>query len=334
MKQSRKNGIKIAAALSLAALSLCGCAAETPVPVAGEAAPAQIATPMATPYETAAPQITATPAATPAITPTPAPETQYTAQVVCTAKESVNIRAGAGTDTEVLGHFPAGETAGVIADEGDWVRIAYGGIEGYVSADYVIAVHAPSVAVPSGDWTMILINKWNRLPEGFTVELADFEGGQVDARILEICTQMFADAAEDGAELQLVDAYRSYETQRDAFEEKVQSYVNQGYSREAAEEKASTITARPNTSEHQTGLALDIVTPSHPRRNSGIADTQAFKWLNANAFRYGFIMRYAKDKTEKTGVIFEPWHWRFVGAEAAQAVKESGQCWEEYLGAD
>jgi D-alanyl-D-alanine carboxypeptidase len=185
--------------------------------------------------------------------------------------------------------------------------------------------------VPSGVWASILVSPASYLPDDFSVELADFEGGKVDARILEICEEMFADAAEDGIQFQLVDAYRSNERQSELFEAKVKSYLNKGYSRKKAEAEAATITARPGTSEHQTGLALDIVTPSYTKRNKGFANTDAFKWLDANAQDYGFTLRYKKDKVSLTGVIYEPWHWRFVGVEAAQAIKQSGECYEEYL---
>ncbi len=110
------------------------------------------------------------------------------------------------------------------------------------------------------------------------------------------------------------------------------SYIAKGYSRADAEAEAATITARPNTSEHQTGLALDIVTPSYTRRDKGFANTEAFKWMSANAQDYGFTLRYPQGKQEYTRVIYEPWHWRFVGVEAAKAMKQSGQCLEEYWG--
>ena len=128
-----------------------------------------------------------------------------------------------------------------------------------------------------------------------------------------------------------MDAYRSYETQNAQYHKKVNSYIAKGYSREDAEVKAATITARPNTSEHQTGLALDIVTPSYTKRDKGFANTDAFFWLYANAQDYGFILRYKQDKQEITKVIYEPWHWRFVGAQAARAIKQSGECYEEYM---
>jgi len=197
--------------------------------------------------------------------------------------------------------------------------------------------HKPSVLanepVFEDEWAQILVNPSHVLPEDFNVDLSDFEGGQVDARILAICEAMFADAKEDGVELILVDAYRSRERQSELFSKKVESYLEDGYGREEAETKAATITARPDTSEHQTGLALDIVSPAHTSRDSGFDETMAFKWLYDNADSYGFILRYPKNKTADTGVVYEPWHWRYVGAAAAAEIRESGECMEEYLGA-
>lgn len=326
-------------ALVLCALTLCACGVpEEPSPesAAATVTPTATVTPeaTATAVPTTAPEETTsvTPVVTPTPIPTATPAAAYIGKVACTAAEFVNIRSGAGTNTDIVGRLPAGAAADLIAYDGNWAQIVYEGVSGFVSRDYIVRLHGPSITVPAGAWTQILVNQWSLLPDGFTVELADFKGGQVDARILGICTEMFADAEEDGVKFKLYDAYRSFETQSAQFEAKVQSYINKGYSREEAEKKASTITARPNTSEHQTGLALDIVTPSYTKRDSGFADTQAFKWLSVNAANYGFIMRYAKGKTDITGVIYEPWHWRFAGVEAARAMKESGKSLEEYLG--
>ncbi len=297
-----------------------------------------IQTPASTlqPTETVTPQPTDEPESTPVPTVTPQPTTtpkfDYIGMVISTAADFVNIRQQPNTDSDILGQFPGGEQAGVIDNDGEWVHIYYKDIEGYVHRDYTVASSSPSVEVPSGDWAQILVNPTHLLPDDYEIELSDFEGGQINTRIFEIATAMFEDAAEDGVEFKLVDSYRSYDTQAKYYEEKVQYYIDRDYSREDAETKAATITARPNTSEHQAGLALDIVTPSWPRRNSGFADTAAFKWLDANAYKYGFIQRYPKGKEDITKVIFEPWHWRFVGVEIAAAIEESGQCFEEYLG--
>ena len=279
---------------------------------------------MPTPIPTTPPEETAA--------PTPSPTVAYARQVLCIADEYVNVRAEASKDAEALGRLSAGDKVNLITYENGWAKIEYEGAVGYMNQDYIIRLQSPDIAVPSGDWAMILVNQQSLLPDGFTVLTADFEGGQVDARILAICRQMFADAKEDGVTFRLVDAYRSFETQSALYEEKVQDFIAKGNSRENSEVQAATITARPNTSEHQTGLALDIVTPTYTKRNKGFAQTRAFKWLDANAASYGFIMRYPDGNLEFTGVIYEPWHWRFVGVEAAREMKNSGECFEEYLG--
>ncbi len=302
--------------------------APPPMPAAPMGTPAPVVTPSPTPVPTTPPEATPEPVQTPQPTQTAA----YIGQAVCTAEESVNIRENPGKNGAVLGALPAGETADVLAYEDGWARVHYNGIDGYVSRDYLIGRHTPDIEVPAGEWAAVLVNPSHPLPDGFETAVAGFEGGQVDARIFDICTAMFADAADDGVKFKLVDAYRSFERQNELYQQKVDSYIAKGYSREDAETQAATITARPNTSEHQTGLALDIVTPSYTKRDKGFAKTDAFKWLDANAQDYGFTLRYKPGKQELTGVIYEPWHWRFVGVEAAQAMKQSAECLEEYFG--
>ena len=319
----------LAAVFCIAVVLLNACTTPDAAPE-----PTEITTPAATPSPDPSPTPSPTPAASLASVATTAPEPtiSYAGQVICIANEFVNIRSAASADSDITGTFPAGDTADVMSFEDGWAYIVYDGIVGYVSTDYTVVKHTPESPVPTGDWTQILVSPTSYLPEGFEVTLADFETGQVDARILDVCNEMFAAAAEDGVTLQLVDAYRSRERQSALFEEMVSRYTSRGYSRANAETKAATITARPDTSEHQTGLALDIVTPSYTKMNKGFANTDAFKWLNANAQFYGFTMRYPADKVDITGVIYEPWHWRFVGTKAAAAMKQSGQCFEEYLG--
>ena len=327
------------AALALLFVLLSACTAETgpgpaKTPAAATASEAATATPASTPAQTATP--------TPAQTATPAPTAYaFVGKAVCTADEFVNIRVGAGAGTEKIGTLPAGKTVNVIGYDGAWVHISYGGLVGWVRSDYLGSGGNDSgksdsgdapIDVPMGGWATILVNPSHPLPDGFSVPVANFEGGQVDKRILTVCRRMFADAKEDGVTLRLVDAYRSYARQNSLYQKKVNSYIAKGYSRKAAEKEAATITARPNTSEHQTGLALDIVTPSYTIRDKGFANTKAFKWLDAHAQDYGFTLRYRADKVSITKVIYEPWHWRFVGVKAARAMKKSGQCYEEYMG--
>ncbi len=269
----------------------------------------------------------------PTVTPVQIPAYTYKGQAVSLASDYVNIRQEPRIGAKIKGEFPAGATADVIEYSYGWARIVYNNTEGYVSRDYIFEILFPEVAVPVGDWASVVINQKNLLPEGFEVSLADFEGGQVDARILEVCEKMFADAKKAGVDLRLMDAYRSYKTQSEQYEKKVKSIMaKKRLSRSKAEKEAAKITARPNTSEHQTGLALDIVTSSYKKRDAGFAKTKAFKWLNENAHNYGFTLRYKKNKVSVTKVIYEPWHWRFVGVKAAADMKISGQCLEEYFG--
>ncbi len=329
-----RGGRGVAFALILLLLSGCTAPANAPAPTAALTAAAPTLTASPAPGATSLPSPVATtpPDPTPSPAPTATPEPEYAGQLVCTADDSVNIRGTASKSGEIIGPLPGGATADVIAYEGDWAHITYDGVTGYVSRDYTIPRHRPETKVPMGDWASILVSPACVLPDGFSVSLADFAGGQVDKRIRDISEEMFADARADGIRFQLVDAYRSYDRQKELFEEKVRSYLDKGLSRKDAEKEAATITARPNTSEHQTGLALDIVTPSYTKRNKGFAETDAFKWLDANAQDYGFTLRYKKDKVSLTGVIYEPWHWRFVGVEAARAMKKSGEVLEEYFG--
>jgi len=330
-RKCKKRGLLIAISLLFVLLSGCDTGSESTSPTPTITTPAAITAHTATPIATTSPEPTPKPTPSPSPTPEPTPTLNFVGQAVCTANEYVNIRENADTNSPVVGTLLAGETANVIAYEDDWVNVSYDGIAGFVSRDYLITRHTPDIDVPMGDWAKVLVNPTHLLPEGFEVELADFEGGQVDARILEICEAMFADAKADGIDFKLVDAYRSFETQNAQYQKKGTSSIAKGYSREDAEVKAATITARPNTSEHQTGLALDIVSPSYTKRDKGFAKTDAFKWLGANAQDYGFTLRYKQDKQEYTKVIYEPWHWRFVGVEAARAMKQSGECYEEYM---
>ena len=261
-------------------------------------------------------------------------ETEITSRslgkVVCIADEFVNIRQGPGTDTKIIGAFPKGAVADAYLYEPDWVMISYEDISGYVSRDHIFDQSIPDIPVPEGDWTMILIDPDNPLPKQFQVELAEFENGYVDARILDICVSMFDDAKKEGISLVLVDAYRSYERQMELYQAKVERYLREGYELKEAGRIAATITAYPDTSEHQLGLALDIVTETYKIRDRGFEKTRAFKWLVANAHNYGFILRYPESKTAVTKIIYEPWHWRFVGIKAAFDIKIRDICLEEY----
>jgi D-alanyl-D-alanine carboxypeptidase len=137
---------------------------------------------------------------------------------------------------------------------------------------------------------------------------------------------MYLAAQKDGIDLYTVSGYRSYERQKTNFENKISTYRSNGMSKVEATQKAATIILPPGTSEHNLGFAMDICSLEQSFENS-----KAFKWLNEHAADYGFILRYPKNKQDITKIIYEPWHWRYVGVEHAKAIKAAGVCLEEYL---
>jgi len=182
-------------------------------------------------------------------------------------------------------------------------------------------------------WSLILVNPTHSLPDGYKIELETVQGKyQMDSRAAGKAKEMIAAAKEDGVTLQVCSAYRSHSKQTTNFNTKLQSYLDKGWSYDEAYAKTATIIAVPGTSEHETGLALDIVTPSYQVLDAGYADTAAAKWLLENAADYGFILRFPKDKQDITKIIFEPWHYRYVGTEYSSQIMDSGLCLEEWLG--
>jgi len=181
-------------------------------------------------------------------------------------------------------------------------------------------------------WNLILVNPDNFLPEDHSFEKEQVQGNYyLDSRAAPFAKQMIADAKEEGIELQICSSIRDVELQTRLFNNKINDLIAEGYSEEDAKIKAATIVAVPGTSEHHTGLALDIVTPSYQRLNAGYENTDAAKWLKKNAAEYGFILRYPKDKTDITKIIFEPWHYRYVGREYAEFIMSEGICFEEFI---
>lgn len=179
-------------------------------------------------------------------------------------------------------------------------------------------------------WQYILVNKDHPIDENFAPPETYLlqEKYKSDTRIKEATQAMFSAAEADGISLIACSGYRPYEVQQKLFNRAKARYSN--LSDEEAAIAAAKSVAKPGTSEHQTGLALDIVTPSYTNLDEGYADTKAAKWLAANAYQYGFILRYPKDKTEITQIIFEPWHYRYVGEAAAKIIFEEGFCYEEF----
>jgi len=176
-------------------------------------------------------------------------------------------------------------------------------------------------------WQLILVNKWNPMPEDYQVELTELSNGQsVDKRIYPALQKMFDSARREGIYPTVASGYRTAEKQQSLMDEKIAEYRAEGLTRGEAERKAKKWVAVPGTSEHQLGLGVDINADGVHSKGK-----EVYAWLDKNGYKFGFIRRYPQDKTAVTGIINEPWHYRFVGIEAAGEIYRRGVCLEEYL---
>lgn len=195
-----------------------------------------------------------------------------------------------------------------------------------------IIADKPSEINNADAWNLILVNKWNPLPNNYEFTIKKLKNGQaVDERCYEDLQKMMDDCRAAGNSPLICSSYRSKEKQESLFNKKKAQFESQGYSKEKAKAKAATVVAVPQTSEHQSGLAVDIVDESYQILDTSQEKTQVQKWLMKNSWKYGFILRYPSDKSEITGIIYEPWHYRYVGKEAAKEITEQNICLEEYL---
>jgi D-alanyl-D-alanine carboxypeptidase len=182
---------------------------------------------------------------------------------------------------------------------------------------------------------MALVNKDFYLPEDYTpgdlvrpnVEFSfgeeEIEKSLMRKEAAEALEKMFASAAKDGIELYAISGYRSYSRQKSLFEAEVNR---------VGLEKAVQAVAFPGASEHQSGLAMDISSKSNKfYLNEAFADTTEGKWLKDNAYRFGFILRYPKEKKDITNYMYEPWHYRYVGIKAATIMYKHNWTLEEYF---
>jgi len=174
---------------------------------------------------------------------------------------------------------------------------------------------------------LLLVNKDNRLPEGYRADLTVVEGAKVDRIMSQGLTEMKRAAERDGVQLYITSAYRTKGEQKQIFNDTVSGYVKQGNSKKAAQERATEVAALPGYSEHETGLAVDFSFGGDWEKQERMWD-----WLSQNAHHHGFILRYPPGKENITGYSHEPWHYRYVGVEHAKVVYERGVVLEEYLG--
>jgi len=186
-------------------------------------------------------------------------------------------------------------------------------------------------AFDSGDWRLLLVNKQHPIPEDYSFNLGIIKGSmQCDERIIADLLAMMQAAKENGINLEVCSPYRTDGRQEWLFEKKIKKYMNQGYSYMDAYKAASQIVTIPGSSEHQIGLALDIYSDTYKQLDEAFGDTEAGKWLAAHSYEYGFVLRYPEGKEYITSIEYEPWHFRYVGREAAAVMHEEDLCLEEF----
>lgn len=190
----------------------------------------------------------------------------------------------------------------------------------------------------SADWNLVLVNRENQLAEEIPMEFYLTESGyQIDSRIQEPYSQLMEAGKAAGMDLTMVSGYRSIEQQQANYDVNYQNFLASGLSEEEARTKTEEYIALPHASEHTTGLAVDITSTAlaNQEGNSGLLpDLENYPeglWLKENAPKFGFILRYPKEKEAITGINFEPWHFRYVGIENAMYMTENNLTLEEYI---
>lgn len=205
-----------------------------------------------------------------------------------------------------------------------------------VHTDYINATPAPTAAALTADelnagdgWMLLLVNSSNAIPDGYApTELTELSNGQsVDKRIYPSLQSMFDDARAQGVYPVVSSGYRTAKQQQSEMDDKIQEYIDDGKSEDEARALAATYVAQVGYSEHEAGLAIDIVA----KANKSDDDT-VWAWMKEHCAEYGFILRYPEGKEGVTGMSYEPWHFRYVGVEAAQKIMGAGITLEEYLG--
>ncbi len=196
----------------------------------------------------------------------------------------------------------------------------------------LVAVNKKPIDSSTNDWNLILVNKDNLIPEDYEKEIVEVENRwDIDIRIKEALEDMLADARKEGLDPMICSAYRTSQYQTKLFNKKVNEYRKKGYSQKNAEEQAGFWVTIPGSSEHEIGLAVDIVGSSYQILDEKQEQTAIQKWLMEHSHEYGFILRYPTNKKEITKINYEPWHYRYVGVKDATFMKEKDFCLEEYI---
>ena len=186
------------------------------------------------------------------------------------------------------------------------------------------------------DPLMVLVNHTSKMPDDYTFDTKECGSDTAVNKTLQTVAcdaflSMQKAAADDGVTVWMQSGYRSVKYQTSLYERKTKYYLDKGYDNATAKEKAAAVVNPPGYSEHNCGLAADLNSPEHTGLDEGFEKTAAFRWLCEHAGDYGFILRYPKDAEDKTEIIYEPWHWRYVGVENAAKINASGLCFEDYI---
>ena len=244
--------------------------------------------------------------------------------ITYTTIDQLNMRSEPGASNPVVGSIPKGKTVEYLGKDGNWYQVKYGTKTGWVNSAYLsketsgktAAYPAPSADAP-GTYAsgVLIVNKKYGLPSSYNPGVSKLAQKAVDA--------MTSEAKKQGVQLTAFSTFRSYNRQKELYN----SYVSKHGAAEA-----NRFSAKPGYSEHQTGLAFDFGGSDQSQwLKESFAGTKEGKWLAANAYHYGFILRYPKGKENVTGYMYEPWHYRYLGSELAGKVTNSGNTLEEYL---
>ena len=204
--------------------------------------------------------------------------------------------------------------------------------------DNALGLTAEEARAMLADPLMVLVNHTNKMPDNYTFDTKECgSASSVNKTLQTVACDAFLEmqkaAAADGVTVWMQSGYRSVAYQTKLYERKTQYYRDQGFDEATAKEKAAAIVNPPGYSEHNCGLAADLNSPEHTGLDEGFENTAAFRWLCQHAGEYGFILRYPKGAEDATEITYEPWHWRYVGAENAARINASGLCFEDYVAA-
>lgn len=229
-----------------------------------------------------------------------------------TTKEAAKIYASTNELADMVTEVPMGDYLESYGREGDWLKVVYKNQVGYIKADLLKDIEDPKL-FKVVDGILIINDKYN-LPENYAPLVNEAAKKSFD--------MMKAEMNRNKMDIKIISDYRSYEEQKNLYNKDLE---------EKGEEYVASYTAKPGKSEHQSGLAFDFGLNNKDKYvNKKFDETKEAEWLSKNAYKYGFILRYPRNKEEITGYDYESWHYRYVGPEIAKKIYESGLTIEEY----